>query len=264
MPPTPSRLAGLLLGATACALAPSAALAQSGAEPAPSPEPEPPEAAAAPGHSGHAPVSWEVAAGTRFPLEIGIDGVIEVPLGFTAHLGLGFMPRFYRDAINSTATGFGWYSDSDAEVVAAALEDAFLISPTVGWRPPPVPSLELYIGYVVAFAGGTVTEAEAEMISNQDLPDRAEVAEVPLSGTVHGFQVGLAYQIALERHLALRLSLAYFQVVGSSTSIDVSLDGAAAQRVVDRVEVAVDDYVHHLLTTYVKSPLLGISAVWRF
>jgi hypothetical protein len=260
LPPIPSRLAGLLLGATACALAPSVALAQSGAEPAAPPS----ETAAATGDSGRAPVSWEVAAGTRFPLEIGIDGVIEVPFGFTAHLGLGFMPRFYRDAINSTATGFGWYSDSDAELVAAALEDAFLISPTVGWRPPPVPSLEVFIGYVVAFAGGTVTQAEAEMISDQDLPNRPDVAEVPLSGTVHGFQLGLAYQIALERHLALRLSLAYFQVVGSSTSIDVTLDGAAAQRVVDRVEVAVDDYVHHLLTSYVKSPLLGISAVWRF
>jgi hypothetical protein len=255
---TPSSLAGLLLGATACAFAPSVARAQSG-------EASPPrEPAAAPGDSGRLPVAFEVSAGTRFPLEIGIDGAIEAPLGFTAHLGLGFMPRFYRNAINSAATGFGWYSDSDAEVVAAALEDAFIISPTLGWRPPPVPSLEIYIGYVAAFAGGTVTRAEAENISKQDLPDRPEVSEVPLSGTVQGFQIGLAYQIALERHLALRLSLAYFQIVGSSTSIDVTLDGAAAQRIVDRVEVALDDHVHDLLTKYVKSPLLGISAVWRF
>ena len=104
------------------------------------------------------------------PLDIGIEGALEVPYGFTAHLGLGFMPRLYRDAINETAVGFGWYDDTDAAVVAAALEDAFLLSPTLGWRPPGLRALELYLGYTVAFAGGTVTRAEAEAVAGEDLP----------------------------------------------------------------------------------------------
>ncbi len=247
-------LAGLLMGASSV-LPPGLAAAQSGEDPSQ------PEATV---ESERAPLGWELSAGTRFPLEIGIEGALEVPYGFTAHLGLGFMPRLYRNAINETAVGFGWYDDTDAAVVAAALEDAFLISPTLGWRPPPLRALEVYAGYTVAFAGGSVTRAEAEDVAGEELPGGGAVSEVPLSGTVHAFQVGVAYQIALRDHLSLRLSLAYFQIVGSGTSLDVEAPGAQAQRVVNRVETRVDDYVRDLLTTYVKSPLFGLAVVWRF
>jgi hypothetical protein len=252
----PPSLAGLLLGATTLiTLVSGTARAQSAGEPAR------PEAAA---QAERAPVSWELSAGTRFPLELGIEGALETQFGLTAHLGIGFMPRLYRDAINEAAVGFGWYDDLDAAVVAAALEDAFLISPTLGWRPPALRALELYAGYVVAFAGGTVTTAEVEDVSGEDLPDAVVAQSVPLGATAHAFQLGVAFQIPLQTHLALRLSLAYFQIFASSTSIDVTAPSAQAQRVVDRVEVAVDDYVGDLLTTYVKSPLFGLALVWRF
>ena len=250
-------LAVLLVGASSM-LVPGVALAQSGEQAEPEAEPE------ATTEGARVPLGWELSAGTRFPLEIGIEGALEVPYGFTAHLGLGFMPRLYRDAINETAVGFGWYDDTDAAVVAAALEDAFLLSPTLGWRPPGLRALELYVGYTVAFAGGTVTRAEAEAVAGEDLPGGGAVTEVPLDGTVHAFQIGVGYHIALRDHLALRLSLAYFQIVGSGTSIDVDVPGAQAQRVVDRVETRLDDYVHDFLTTYVKSPLFGVAVVWRF
>lgn len=235
------------------ALIPGSALAQSQAA-----EPE------ASADAERAPLAWELSAGTRFPLEIGIEGGLEAPYGFTAHLGLGFMPRLYRNAINETAVGFGWYDDTDAAVVAAALEDAFLISPTLGWRPPALPALEVFVGYTVAFAGGTVTRDEAEAVAGENLPGGGAVDEVPLDGTVHAFQIGVGYHIALRDHLALRLSLAYFQILDSGTSIDVEVSGAQAQRVVDRVETRLDTYVHDLLTTYVKSPLFGLAVVWRF
>jgi hypothetical protein len=236
-------------------LIPDVALAQSGDETTK------PEATA---EAERPPLGWELSAGTRFPLEIGIEGALEVPHGFTAHLGLGFMPRLYRDAINETAVGFGWYDDTDAAVVAAALEDAFLLSPTLGWRPPPLRAFEVYVGYTVAFAGGKVTREEAEDVAGEELPGGGAVSEVPLDGTVHAFQIGVGYHVELRDHLALRLSLAYFQIVGSGTSIDVDVPNAQAQRVVDRVETRVDDYVRDLLTTYVKSPLFGVAVVWRF
>jgi hypothetical protein len=247
----------------------NAGVAAAQAEPSP-PDASPPDASptdvppAASNPTGRLPVGFELSAGTRFPLELGIEGAIEAPYGITAHLGFGFMPRFYRDAINEAAVGFGWYDDTDASLVAAALEDAFLISPTLGFRPPPLPALEVYVGYTVAFAGGTLTRMEAEQVSDMELPNAASIDEVPLGGTVHAFQLGVAYHIALQQHLALRLSLAYFQIVGSSSSIDVTVSGAAAQRVVTRVETELDEYVRDLLTTYVKSPLLGVAAVWRF
>jgi hypothetical protein len=250
----PLMLAAALSSAAALvSLDPGAALAQSGRR----------ARAEASVESEPRALGWEVSAGTRFPLEIGVEGVLETPFGLTAHLGLGYMPRFYRDAINETAVGFGWYDDTDAALVAAALEDAFLLSPTLGWRPPPLRGLEIYGGYVLAFLGGTVTRAEAEEISGQTLRESG-LSEVPLSGTAHGFQVGIAYQATLRPHLALRLSLAYFQIFGSSTRIDVDVNGQAAQRVVARVETRLDDYLADLLTTYVKSPLFGIAMVWRF
>jgi hypothetical protein len=238
------------------ALIPGVALAQSGDEAA-----DPARTAG----SRPRPVGFELSAGTRFPLDIGIEGTVEAPFGLTAHLGLSWMPRFYRNMINETAVSFGWYDDTDAAIVGAALEDALLISPTVGWRPPPLDGFEVYGGYILTFLGGTITRAEAEEISDEDLQGAgAGIDEVPLSGTAHGFQLGVAYQVALQRHLALRLSLAYFQLFDSGTSIDLTVDGAAAQRVADRVEVALDDYLHDLLTTYVKAPLFGFSMVYRF
>ncbi|HTE52734.1 MAG TPA: hypothetical protein VK698_17900 [Kofleriaceae bacterium] len=211
------------------------------------------------------PVGFEASLGTRFPLEFGIDVAAEAPYGLTAHLGLGWMPHVYRDLINDAAVGFDLYEDADAALVAAALEDAVLLSPTIGWRPPPLGGFEVYAGYVLTFLGGSVTRAEAEEISGEDLGGAgAGVAEVPLSGKAHGFQLGVAYQAALAPHLSLRLSLAYFQIVSASAGIDVEVQGAAAQRIVDRVEARLDERVDELLSSYVKAPLLGVSGVWRF
>lgn len=208
------------------------------------------------------PVTAEVALGTRFPLDLEIEGAVVVPLGFTARLGLGWMPHGYRNLINDTAVGLDLYDDTDAAIVEAALEDAFLITPTIGWRAPLV-GLELYAGYVFTFLGGTVTREEAETVSGEDLRG-AGVAEVPLGGSAHGFQVGLAYQVDLAPHVGLRLSLAYFQIVKASAGIDLEVQGAAANRVLDRVESALDARVDELLSSYVKAPLLGVSGVWRF
>jgi hypothetical protein len=252
-------LAGLCAVAAIPALAPAAAHAQSGE--AVDPEPEPPRRRSSSG--GKLPVEFELSAGTRFPLELGIEGAVEVPLGFTFHLGIGWMPRFYRNMINDTAVSFGFYDDADAALVAAALEDALLITPMIGWRPPPLGGLEIYGGYVMTFLGGSVTQAEAEALSGEDLSG-VPISEVPLSGKAHAFQIGIAYQAFVQRHVALRLSLAYFQIFDSSTSIDVTVPGANAMRIVDRVETALDSYLGDLLTTYVKAPLFGFAVVWRF
>jgi hypothetical protein len=239
-------ISAALLGALASA-APNPALAQ------------PDESAEAP----RPPIGLELAAGTQFPLQIGVDAALELPGGITGHFGLGWMPGFYRDLVNDSAVSFGWYDETDAAVIAAALEDGILFTPGIGWRPPPLPGLELYGGYVLGFLSGTITREEAEEVSGEQLRGYG-VMEVPLSGTAHGFQVGLAYQLDLQRHLALRLSLAYFQLFDTRTSIDVPVSGAAAQRVADRVETSLDDRVRELLTTYVKAPLLGAGMVYRF
>ncbi len=248
-------LASLLLAAALCAALPGAALGEETRETA-GPEIRPRPAAPP-------PVAVEVSFGTRFPLEIGFEGVVEAPFGLTAHLGLGWMPRFYRDTINDTLVAFGAYEDADAALIAAAFEDALVLSPGIGWRLPPARRLEIYAGYVVSFLGGSITRAEAEQLTGEDLRPTG-VSEVPLSGTAHGFQIGVAYQAELRPHLSVRLSLAYFQILGSSTSIDVTVDGAAAQRVVARVETALDAYLDDLLSSYVKSPLFGAALVWRF
>jgi hypothetical protein len=208
------------------------------------------------------PVTAEVALGTRFPLDLEIEGAVVVPLGFTARLGFGWMPHGYRNLINDAAVGLDLYDDTDAAIVEAALEDAFLITPTIGWRPP-LTGLEIYAGYVFTFLGGTVTREEAEAVSGEDLRG-AGVAEVPLGGSSHGFQIGLAYQVGLAPHVALRLSLAYFQIVHASAGIDLEVQGAAANAVLDRVETALDARVDELLSSYVKAPLLGVSGVWQF
>ncbi len=233
-------LASLLLAAALCAALPGAALGEETRETA-GPEIRPRPAAPP-------PVAVEVSFGTRFPLEIGFEGVVEAPFGLTAHLGLG---------------SFGAYEDADAALIAAAFEDALVLSPGIGWRLPPARRLEIYAGYVVSFLGGSITRAEAEQLTGEDLRPTG-VSEVPLSGTAHGFQIGVAYQAELRPHLSVRLSLAYFQILGSSTSIDVTVDGAAAQRVVARVETALDAYLDDLLSSYVKSPLFGAALVWRF
>jgi hypothetical protein len=210
-----------------------------------------------------APVTAEVALGTRFPLDLEIEGAVVVPLGFTARLGFGWMPHGYRNLINDTAVGLDLYDDTDAAIVEAALEDAFLITPTIGWRPPLTGGLELYAGYVFTFLGGTVTREEAETVSGEDLRG-AGVAEVPLGGSSHGFQLGLAYQVTLAPHVALRLSLAYYQIVHASAGIELEVQGAAANRVLERVETALDERVDELLSSYVKAPLLGVAGVWKF
>ena len=175
-------LAAFLVSAALLSLGPGVAFAQSsegaGADGEGPQETEP--GRRRPVRSSPLPVAFEVSAGTRFPLDIGIEGVVEAPYGLTAHLGLGWMPHFYRDAINDSLVSFGAYDDTDGALVAAALDDAFMLSPSIGWRPPPLGGFEIYAGYVLTFLGGTVTRAEAEDISGERL-NGTGVNEVPRS-----------------------------------------------------------------------------------
>jgi len=135
------------------------------------------------------------------------------------------MPPGYLDLINAVSTGAGWYDQTPASLVSAALENAPALRIAVGFRPFPSEGFEIRAGYTAAMLGGCLSAAEAiEAVTGRDA--RAAGSEIPLQATAHGFQIDLSWAFFIERLVLVRFTVSYFQLVYAHTWIAVTPAGA--------------------------------------
>jgi hypothetical protein len=206
-------------------------------------------------------IRFDLTAGTTAPLHLGLQGVLELPYRIQLAAEIGWMPPGYLELINAVSTGAGWYDQTTASLVSAALENALVLRIAVGFRPFPSEGFEIRAGYTAAMLGGGLSAAEAiEAVTGRD--PRAAGTEIPLQATAHGFQIDLSWAFFIERLVLVRFTVSYFQMVYAHTWIAVTPE--RGEMAVRAASEALDVYLNDVLSTYVKTPTLSVFIGYRF
>jgi hypothetical protein len=204
----------------------------------------------------------ELGGGTAFPLAVDAEATLWLGDYVAIEAAIGVMPGPYVDAINKTAVALGAYDDTTAELIAAALDTAIIARTDVAIAPFRFP-LAFDLGYSLAALGGGVGGATAvEAVTGEQV--RADTGnDIPMHSTVHFVQIGAAWRFTLRPSLILKVSLEYTQPFASGSSIDVSGRTPQAQARIDKASTELDSYLNETYTSYVKSPVIGVSLRWR-
>ncbi len=233
--------------------------------PRPSPDPYAPVVPAPDSVADEAsPPFFDVMAGTVVPIAIGGLLSLELPGRILLQGELGWMPPAYGSAINGVVQGFGAYDASIRELVDGSLDDAFVGRLSGGWRPFPSAGFEIFAGYsYVGLSGDVSPSAVAGVVGGpfaQQVAARALSEDVAIRSSLHNVHVGLGWRWVAFDHLAIRLTAAYMQTLGSSTSIETPEQPAAAAI----ANPVIDAEMSEIYADYVKLPLVGLHAGYRF
>lgn len=208
----------------------------------------------------------DLTAGTSFPVAVSVAPVIEFPYRLLLHLELGWLPGPYVDAINGVVVAVGGYDANSAQIIRDAIKNSLVFRTSVGWRPFKRRGFEFRGGYTLASLGGGLTPAQGIELATGESLERTGERAIPLSATLHSFHIEVGWRFVVRERLVIRTMLGYLQTVASESRLDV--DRATlrpiAATAVDRAEVALDDYLRDLFTTYVKAPVISLHLGYRF
>jgi hypothetical protein len=211
-----------------------------------------------------APPNLDVALGTLFPLSLGPQITVELPGRLLLQSDIGWMPPAYGSLVNGMVRRFGAYEPALESLVSGALEDALVFRATGGWRPFPSAGFELFGGYTLIDLHGSAVPADVATVVAGDFATAAAESRlgdrVELDSTLHSFHVGLGWRWVAFDHLVIRANLAYMQTVASSSSVEMP----DAPELAEEATEVVDERLGEIYERYVKLPVVGLSAGYRF
>ncbi len=210
------------------------------------------------------PPFFDVALSTQVPLSIGVLASLELPARLLLQLEAGWMPPGYGAAINGLVKSFAGYDDDIGSLIDQSFDDAVVVRAAGGWRPFPSAGFEIFGGYTFVGLNGSVAPEDVASVVGGEFA--AQVAsqllteDVDISSKLHNFHVGLGWRWVAFDHLVIRANLAYMQTLASSTTVETPENpaaGAIATPIANRV-------LGDAYETYVKMPVFGLSAGYRF
>ena len=204
---------------------------------------------------------------TAFPTDVGVRGVFEGPGRLRVVGSAGVLPRPYLGAINDVATGAGWYTDTDAEIIEIALENALVLRAHLGWRPFPRQGFQFELGYSWLGLGGGFTGAEViEATPGYDLSAFAgDKYSFAASAALQRVEASLGWEHPLYRGLFLRWDLGASYTLAATARVEREFDtNVLFEELLDRVEDAAEVELEGILEQYVHTPIVGLGVGWRF
>ncbi|MEM6533708.1 MAG: hypothetical protein AAF654_13875 [Myxococcota bacterium] len=218
------------------------------------------------GTSNDHDVDVDVGFGTAGPVHIGGQVQVDLPNHLLLRFELGWMPPAYVDVINAGAQAFDAYGDQTAELIRDGIQNSLIMRASVGGRPFPDPNIEISGGYTLATLGGSAAAVEVvESIFEREINSAfaQNAASVDLDSTVHVVHIDVGYRWQLDAHWLLR-TVGYVHVVSSDTNAVITTEGAGrlGGRTISSPEL--EAYLDDLYTTYVRAPVLTVSAAYQF
>jgi hypothetical protein len=216
------------------------------------------------------PVRFDLGAGTFFPLDIGAEATVELPLRILLQADVGWMPGPYSNTIVDLLNTFGAINSFERQLLEETIQNSLVARFSAGWRPFPALGLEVLAGYTLVTVGGGVSGSDVIQAYLQSRGSTDQVPantnhDVPVSTTLQSFHATVDYRfVLLDDHLVLRASLGYLQCLGSSTSIGLTPSRPAAQATYDKLNGEIASDLNAYYTEYVKIPVVGFTAAYRF
>jgi hypothetical protein len=212
----------------------------------------------------------DVGAGTYFPMALAVEGTVELPFRILVQGDVGYMPSPYSNTIVDLLKGFNAINSFEEELLKIAIQNSFVMRLAAGFRPFSSLGLEVYLGYALVTAGGGVSGSDVVNAylkasgSSMTVPQNAKL-EVPLATTLHNFQATVAWRfLFFGDHLVVRPSISYLQCVSSSTGVTLATSRPLEQAIVNRINSEIQGTLDPYFTTYVKIPVIGVTAAYRF
>jgi hypothetical protein len=211
------------------------------------------------------PPFFDIAVGTTFPLGLGPQLSLELPLRILIQGELAWMPAAYGSAIVAMMESVGGDSVFNP-VIEATLADSFVWRLALGWRPFSAVGFEITAGYTgIAVAGDVPAATVVEIVDNvveEGQVDLTQITEdAPVSATLHNFHVALGWRfLALDDHLVIRVAVGYTQTLGASSGLELQ----QAKELQPVVGPAFEERLDERLRDQVKLPVLGLTLGYRF
>ncbi len=209
-------------------------------------------------------LAFDLSFGTLFPMAVSAQGLFEIMETYQVSLDIGYMPQPYVLLMNDVVQQYAGYNDKTKELINNGIQNSFFLRLSGGvkvWK-----GLEIFGGYTAMALGGsvstwdTVEAALGRSFDRTGLPD----VNAPMKSQLHGFHLGVGYQMFLVENLFLRLQATYFQVLTSKTTVDLSTRNIDGQRTINEASAALDQYLNDIYTRYVKLPVIGAFIGFRF
>lgn len=213
---------------------------------------------------------FDLGAGTYFPLALAAEGTIELPYRILLQADAGWMPSPYSNTVVDLLDVFGVIDSFEEVLIKTAIQSSFVGRVSAGWRPFPALGLEVLGGYTLLTAGGGISGADVVDAYLQSKGSSDQVPSdsnrgVPLHTTLQSFHVAAGWRWPLlDDKLVLRASLGYLQCFASSTSVGLTPARPADQAVVSHIDGELQGFLNPYFVTYVKVPVLGLTAAYRF
>ncbi len=164
----------------------------------------------------------------------------------------------------------GAYDNVISGFVKNALSDSFVLRLSGGWRPFAGHGFEILGGYTLITLGGEATAGDivnavlAEAGSSQRVSG-AMGPTVPLGATLHNVHVSLGWRwLVANDRLVIRASLSYLQCLAASASVKLPEGQGQGTSMEAAINQDLNGFLEPYLTRYVKTPLVGLSAGYRF
>jgi hypothetical protein len=210
------------------------------------------------------PPYFDLAAATYVPLSMGAQASLELPARLLVQLDVGWMPGLYGSAINGLVQELGAYDREIGDLVDGALDGAVVVRASGGWRPFPDAGFEITGGYTfVSVTGSASPEELAALVGTpygQALSAAGITDDVSLTSRLHNLHLALGWRWVVLQHLVIRANVGYLQTLGSTAEVTVpgnpDLEAQA--------NPIVDETLDEIYTSYVKLPVLGLGAGYRF
>jgi hypothetical protein len=233
------------------------------------PEPTAPAPAPAPA-SAPAPILVDLGVGTYFPVSLGAEATLELPARILVQADLGFMPSPYSNTVVDLMGDFGVLSSFESNLLKLAVQNSLVARLAAGWRPFSKLGFEALVGYTLVTIGGGVSgsdvvQAYLESRGSADRVPAGTGQEVPLDATLHNFQATLGWRfLLLHDKVVLFASVSYLQCFASSIGVSLSPSRPGAQGVINKINSDIEGYLNPYFTEYVKVPVVGLTAAYRF
>ena len=210
------------------------------------------------------PPFFDVALSTQVPLSLGVLASLELPARLLLQLEAGWMPPGYGAAINGMVQAFAGYDDAIGGLIDQSFGNAAVVRAAGGWRPFPSVGFEIFGGYTyVGLSGSVAPEDVARVVGGEFASQVAQqllTEDVDIASQLHNVHVGLGWRWVAFDHLVIRTNISYMQTLASSTTVETPENPAAGETATPIANRVLGDAYE----TYVKMPVVGLSAGYRF
>ena len=217
------------------------------------------------GEKQRLPFAVDVSAGTLVPISMGPELSFELP-GRVLLMGhLGWMPGVYSNTMTNVLEDAGAYDDTIGRLIKGGLESATTWRIAAGWRPFTHLGLEVWAGYAHVSLAGNTTIAELLPIVSPTLAARLDNDVVPdsridLDSSIDHFTVAVGWRWLIAEHLLIRANLGYMQSFASDSRVAIENYPEESRL----AQPYVDSMLHDHYMRYIKLPVVGLSAGYRF